>query len=152
MPQSRKPRAIRTRFPSMRIDDQPIAAINTTPLIDLMLVLIIMFIVTLPMRENKVPLDLPTNPTPPAVPPPVHRLDLDAAGQARLDGVPIADSALRARLAAIAADPAHPALHFSPDGATRYERVDQVLADIRGAGITSLGLVDAARFEADIAG
>ena len=121
-------------------------------LLDTMLVLIIMFIVALPMRENKVPLDLPTNPTPPAVPPPVHRLDLDAAGQARLDGVAIADSALRARLAAIAADPAHPALHFSPDGATRYERVDQVLADIRGAGITSLGLGDAARFEADIAG
>lgn len=88
----------------------------------------------------------------PAVPPPVHRLDLDAAGQARLDGVAIADSALRARLAAIAADPAHPTLHFSPDGATRYERVDQVLADIRIAGITSLGLVDAARFEGAVAG
>lgn len=141
------PRYIRTRFLQPQGDFAPIATINTTPLIDMMLVLLIMFIVAIPLRNHKLPLDLPTG-GPTGEQRPIHRLDVDAAGALRWDGRPIAPTALPARLAAVAADPADPALHLRADGEARYERVDQVLADIRRAGVTRLGFLDNQRFEA----
>jgi biopolymer transport protein ExbD len=132
---------------------QPVAAlyepgpvINTTPLIDLMLVLLVMFIVSIPVATHKVPLDLPSGePGPVAV---VHRLDLDAAGRLFWDGRPIAEAALPRQLARLAADPGDPELHIAADGATRYERVDETLAAIRRAGITRMGFVGNERFAA----
>lgn len=123
-------------------DDRPIAAINTTPLIDMMLVLLIMFIVAMPTRTHQVPLDLPPpRPAPPETRP-VHRLDIDASGRTLWDGRMVAAPELRARLAMLAADPADPALHLNADGAARYERVDQILADVHRAGVTRLGFVN----------
>ena len=130
----------------------PIAAINTTPLIDMMLVLLIMFIVAIPLGTHKVPLDLPPPVPGPADTRPAHRLDIGAAGQTLWDGRIVAPDELRARLAALAADPAQPALHLDADGAARYELVDQILADIQRAGVTRLGFVDNARFVEAIAG
>ena len=115
--------------------------INTTPLIDLLLVLLVMLIVTIPVATHRMPLDLP-RPTPPlGTPPPVHRLAIDAAGRLSWDGRPIADSELAPRLAAMAADPAAPVLHLAADGEARYERVDQTLAMVLRAGITRMGFV-----------
>lgn len=129
----------------------PIASINTTPLIDMMLVLLIMFIVAIPLSTHKVPLDLPP-PVPGAADPrPVHRLDIDAAGQTLWDGRAVTAVELRTRLAALAADPAQPALHLDADGAARYELVDQILADVQRAGVSRLGFVDNARFAEAIA-
>lgn len=128
------------------VDSAPIATINTTPMIDMMLVLLILFIVSIPMRTHNVPLDLPQpGPARPDLRP-VHRLDVDAAGRVRWDGVAVDDLALRRALAAQARDPARPDLHLNADGEARYERVDQVLAAIRNAGVTRLGLVDNRRF------
>ncbi len=124
----------------------PIAAINTTPLIDMMLVLLIMFIVAIPLGTHKVPLDLPPLTPGPVDNRPVHRLDINAAGQTMWDGGDVAPAELRARLAALAADPARPVLHLDADGAARYELVDQILADIQRAGVTRLGFVNNARF------
>lgn len=124
---------------------QPIATINTTPLIDMMLVLIIMFIVAIPLQTHKVPLDLPGGVTP-GPERPVHRLAITADGRLLWDGTALNEPALRARLAALAADPAEPELHLQPDGEARYELVDHVLADIRRAGVTRLGFVDNQRF------
>ncbi len=141
------PRPIRTRFYTPPDIYQPIAAINTTPLIDMMLVLLIMFIVAIPLRTHEVPLDLPA-PAPPATAPrPVHRLDIAAGDALRWDGRPIAAAELRTRLAGLAADPADPELHLAAVGDARYERVDQVLADIQRAGITRLGFVGNHMFE-----
>lgn len=136
----------RLRLHAPREDYSPIAAINTTPLIDMMLVLLIMFIMAIPLSTHKVPLDLPP-PVPGAPDPrPVHRLDIDAAGRAIWNGRAVTDAELRGRLAAAAADPADPALHFNPESEARYARVDQILADVQRAGITRLGLVDGRRF------
>ncbi|MGE3420339.1 MAG: ExbD/TolR family protein, partial [Bradyrhizobium sp.] len=72
---------------------------------------------------------------------PVHRLAIDAAGQTYWNGTRVDAIALRRQLSATAADPARPDLHLDADGAARYERVDQVLAAIRRAGVTRLGIV-----------
>lgn len=133
---------------------QPISAINTTPLIDLMLVLLIMFILSIPIATHKVPLDLPSpGPTPTAaVPPPVHRLSLDAAGHLHWNGRAIADPQLNPLLARVAADPTDPELHILVDGDTRYERVDETLAAIHRAGVVRLGFVGNERFASAIDG
>lgn len=122
----------------------PIASINTTPLVDVMLVLLIMFIMIIPVASHKVPLDLP--PPAPGQPAPAHRLDIRADGSLLWNGSPLAGEALPARLVALVGDPARPSLHLNADGETRYERVDQVLAQIRTAGVTRLGFVDNRRF------
>ena len=113
--------------------------INTTPLIDLMLVLLVMLILSIPIATHKVPLDVPIGP--PGEPAPFHRLDLDAAGRYAWDGQPITDVELAPRLRRMATDPAQPVLHFAVDGETRYERVDQTLAVVLRAGVTRMGFV-----------
>ncbi|HEV2818649.1 MAG TPA: biopolymer transporter ExbD [Allosphingosinicella sp.] len=143
-------RPIRTHFYAPKGDYAPIAAINTTPLIDMMLVILIMLIVAIPMTTHKVPLDLP--PPVPGTPPPSHRLAVDAAGALAWDGAPLAGAALPARLAALAADPARPALLLDAADEARYERVDELLAAIRRAGVTRLGFVNTQRFAGGFGG
>ena len=128
-------------------DFEPIAAINTTPLIDMMLVILIMLIVSIPMTTHKVPLNLPSNRPVPQIPP-IHQLAILASGALVWDGQALDAAALRARLDAFQADPAQPVLELNADGEARYERVDQVLADIRRAGVTRLGFVGNERFAA----
>jgi len=125
--------------------DAPMSELNTTPLIDVMLVLLIMFIITIPISTHKVPLDLPQGPPTPRAEPVVYRLDLNAAGQASLDGMPVSDAELPTRLAAIAGQPLAE-LHLRTDGATPYERFDRVLAAIKRAGVERLGMIDNQRF------
>ena len=125
-------------------DLEPIADINTTPLVDVMLVLLIMFILIIPVGTHKVPLDLPSGPA--GEPPQTHRLDMDAAGRLFWDGRPIAGAELTQRLRALAADPAEPVLEITADAETRYERFDEVLAAVRRAGITRMGFVGQHRF------
>ncbi|HYG28604.1 MAG TPA: biopolymer transporter ExbD [Allosphingosinicella sp.] len=125
-------------------ETQPIADINTTPLVDVMLVLLIMFILIIPVSTHEVPLDLPV--PAPGEPPQTHRLDLDAAGRLFWDGRPVAAAELTGRLRALAADPAQPALEINADAETRYERFDQVLAAVRRAGVTRMGFVGQHRF------
>ena len=122
--------------------------INTTPLIDLMLVLLVMLMLSIPMATHEMPLDVPPPPpeTPQGPPPPVHRLDVDAAGALSWDGRPIADAELPARLARMMRDPAEPVLHFAADGETRYARVDETLAIVLSAGVTRMGFVGNAQF------
>ncbi|HYI65056.1 MAG TPA: biopolymer transporter ExbD [Allosphingosinicella sp.] len=136
------------RFYAPQGDFAPIATINTTPLVDVMLVLLIMFIIIIPVASHKVPVDLPPpDPAAIAVPPPVHRLDIAAGGGLAWDGAPLAAASLPARLRALAADPDRPVLHLNADGEARYEQVDIILADIARAGVTRLGFVDNRRFE-----
>lgn len=127
---------------------EPISTINTTPLIDLMLVLLIMFILAVPVATHKVPLDLPTAaPLPQPLPPPlVHRLSLDAAGRLDWNGRTVTDRQLLPLLAQLARDPSDPELHINVDPETRYERVDIILAEIRRAGVDRLGFVGNERF------
>ena len=115
--------------------------INTTPLIDLMLVLLVMLIISMPVANHRMPLKLPPPDPGMRTPPPSHRLDVDAAGRLSWDGQPIAEAELGPRLARMAADPAQPLLNFAAAAETRYERVDEALALVLRARITRLGFV-----------
>jgi len=119
----------------------PIATINTTPLIDMMLVILIMVIVAIPISSHKVPLDLPPPDPRVATPPPSHLLAIAPDGALAWDGAVLAAAALPGRLAALRDDPERPVLHLQAAGEARYERVDQVLAEIARAGVTRLGFV-----------
>ncbi|PTD18302.1 ExbD/TolR family protein [Sphingomonas fennica] len=127
-------------------DPRPMVEMNTTPLIDVLLVLLIMMILTVPVVTHKVAIDLPGDGRRDAAPPPVHRLDIAASGALSWDGAPVAVAALPARLAGHRADPAGPILHVRADGEAPYGVVDQTLAAIKRARIDRIGLVDNARY------
>ena len=128
-------------------DGEPISELNTTPLIDVMLVLLIMFIITVPIATHKVPLDLPGPTPPPTEKPVVHKLELDAAGRITLDGAATTLEALPGRLSVIAREP-NADLLLRADGEAPYERFDQLLARVKRAGITRLGMTDNEKFVA----
>lgn len=123
---------------------QPFAQINITPLIDVMLVLLIMFILTIPAATHKVPLDLPRAGGHAAPPAETHRLRIAEDGALSFDGATIDEPALRTRLAAVAAGGS--TLQLETASEARYARFDQILADIKRSGITRLGFVGNERF------
>jgi len=122
---------------------------NTTPLIDVMLVLLIMFIITIPIQTHSIGVDLPTTPDPAATVPvnPVkNRLTVDAAGAIRWNGIAVDRLTLRQYLAASLRLPAEPELQFQPDADARYVIVNEVLADVRRSGVTNMGFVGNEKF------
>jgi biopolymer transport protein ExbD len=125
------------------VEAEPLSAMNMTPLIDVLLVLLVMMILTIPMITHKVPVDLPRSGL--VGPPVTHRIDLDAGGRLAWNGAPIPDTALPARLAAMLREP-NARLEIRADAAARYERFDQTLAVIKRAGVTKLGFVGNERF------
>lgn len=118
-------------------EPQLIGELNITPLIDVMLVLLVMFIITLPAMTHKVPIDLPGGPNP-NLPQETHRLVLARGGSLTLDGRAVSDADLPARLKAMRADP-QAVLTMRTDPEARYERFDQTLAIVKRAGVTRLG-------------
>jgi biopolymer transport protein ExbD len=122
--------------------------INTTPLIDVMLVLLVMLIITIPIQLHTVNLNMPVgSPPPPVVQPEVVKIDVDATGVVYWNGVGLPDrDALEARLAAAAAQPVQPELHLRPDKASKYEVVAGVLASSQRLGLTKIGIVGSEQF------
>jgi len=122
----------------------PISEINITPLIDVMLVLLIVLILSIPVASHKVPLNLPQPGQPSPLKPEPHRLDMAANGSLLWDLKPIPDGALPGLLAAGQRSPTFE-LQMRVDPAARYERFDAVLAQIRRAGVERLGFLDQPR-------
>lgn len=120
---------------------QPISAINTTPIIDVMLVLLVMMILSLPAPTHKIPIDLPTPGSAAGAPPPIHRIDIAATGALSWDGAMVSAVALDARLAAFARDPARPQLHIATAAETPYFAFNRALAQVKRAGIERIGFV-----------
>ena len=121
--------------------------INTTPLIDVMLVLIIMLIITIPAQLHAVNLDMPK--TSPAAPkdPMVVRIDIDAQSQWRWNGKPIDNrEELEAQLKQAAALQPQPQLHIRAHGQARYEAAVTVLTTAQRVGLTQLGMVGNEQF------
>jgi biopolymer transport protein ExbD len=122
--------------------------INTTPLIDVMLVLIIMLIITIPAQLHSVNLDMPvassaTKKTEPMV----VRLDIEADSKLRWNGQLLADrSALESKLAEAAAQQPQPELHIRSHAQAKYEAAAAVLASAQRMGLTKLGIVGSERF------
>ena len=125
-------------------DDGPMMEINTTPLIDVMLVLLIMIIMTIPIQTHAVKIDLPQRPKDAPQPPPQtdkNKVYIDPTGQVFWNSEPVDDIRLQQYLEQTKLAPIEPELHFQPDPAARYEVVDQVMAIIKRANITKLGFV-----------
>jgi biopolymer transport protein ExbD len=120
------------------VGEQPFSTINTTPIIDVMLVLLIMFIITLPLTTHSVKIDLPRDGTVQKEPE-THRLALDSASRLTWDGAPIPEAALPARLAAFRDSGPDDFLLFRAESETRYEDFDRVLAHVKRAGVERLG-------------
>ena len=127
-----------------RDDGTPMMDMNTTPLIDVMLVLLIMFIITIPPQTHAVKVDLPIN-DPHAVKPPIdpakNTVFIDPAGQVTWNGTPVDLVTLRQYLDQTKTISPEPELHFQPHPQARYDKVDQVLAVIKRSGIAKLGFV-----------
>jgi biopolymer transport protein ExbD len=122
--------------------DEVLSEINMVPLIDVMLVLLIVFIVTLPVVRHAVTVDLPQASSQPSRDQPeTVRLSIDAQGQYHWNREAISDEALQARLAAAALQQPQPELHVQGDQAVRYERVAQAMAAAQRAGIRKMGFV-----------
>jgi biopolymer transport protein ExbD len=124
-------------------DGEPMMEMNTTPLIDVMLVLLIMFIITIPIQTHAVKIDLPQNapPTDSVIDPVKNKVAIDPAGIITWNGSPIDLLTLRQYLQQSLRLPVEPELQFQPNAATRYVTVDEVLAEIKRAGVTKLGFV-----------
>lgn len=123
-------------------EPQPIIALNMTPLVDVLLVLIVMFIMTIPIQTNAVNFDLPGKPPPILETDSVHNvLTIAPDGTARWNGVAADDATLVATLRASCAMTPQPELHLRPDSMARYERVDEVLAMTKRAAISRMGFV-----------
>lgn len=126
-----------------RDDGQPMGEINTTPLIDVMLVLLVMIIMTIPPQTHAVKVDLPVNSKnqQQQVEPDKNKLFIDAQGQVYWNSTPVDDLTLRQYLdSTVAMDP-QPELHFQPDPEARYEVVDRILSIVKRANVTKLGFV-----------
>ena len=117
--------------------------INTTPLIDVMLVLLIMLIITIPIQTHAIKMNLPVgNPPPPAVQPEVVQIDIDFDGTMMWNGTVIPDQAtLNSKLSQVAAEPVKAEIHLLPNKLVPYKDVAAVLAAAQRIGATKIGLI-----------
>ena len=123
---------------------EPMMDINTTPLIDVMLVLLIMFIITIPPATHAVKLDLPqsSNPQdPPPVDPVKNKVVITAAGGILWNGTPVNQQQLRQYLDISQQMNPLPELHLQPEPTARYVVVDEVLAITKQAKVEKMGFV-----------
>jgi biopolymer transport protein ExbD len=123
---------------------EPMLDINVTPLIDVMLVLLIMFIITLPIQTHAVKLDLPqdqTNQPPPPILPTKNKVVITADNRILWNGSPVTPDQLRLYLDATQQMDPIPELHLQPEPQARYLLVDQVLAITKRAHVEKMGFV-----------
>jgi len=123
---------------------EPMMDINTTPLIDVMLVLLIMFIITIPPQSHAVKLDLPQNQAnqpPPPIDPVKNKVVVTQAGAVLWNGAPVNLTQLRQYLDVTQQMDPIPELHLQPEPDARYELVDEVLAVTKQAKVSKMGFV-----------
>jgi biopolymer transport protein ExbD len=128
-------------------DDEPMMDINMTPLIDVMLVLLIMFIITIPVMTHAVKLDMPraTN-APSNVQPIVINLEIDFDGTVLWNGTPVEVEALEGYFRREAANDPQPELHIRPSKRAKYDVVARVLASAQRNGMRKIGFVGNEQF------
>lgn len=123
--------------------------INTTPLIDVMLVLLIMLIITIPVQLHSINLDMPVGTPPPQKKPNIVHIEVDARNVVSWNGKPLADrAALDALLLQAKAQEPQPELHIKAQAKTKYEAVAGVLASAQREGLTKIGIVGTEQFAA----
>jgi biopolymer transport protein ExbD len=129
-------------------DPEVMMDINTTPLIDVMLVLLVMLIITIPIQLHSVNLNMPTgNPPPPLVLPEIIKIDIDPSSVVYWNGLPLADrAALEDNLKAASGQAVQPELHLRPDKLAKYAIVAGVMASAQRLGLTKIGIVGSEQF------
>jgi biopolymer transport protein ExbD len=129
-------------------EDEVMVDINTTPLIDVMLVLLIMFIITIPIQTHAVKMNMPIGPSSaPPKPPEIIRIDVDFDGQIGWNGELVPNRGnLESRLMAVAAMPDQPEVHLRPNKLVQYETVAMIMASAQRLGVTKIGLVGNEQF------
>ena len=122
--------------------------INTTPLIDVMLVLLVMLIITLPIQLHSVNLNMPVgNPPPQLIKPEVLKIDIDRDSRVYWNGELLPDRAtLEQKLAEVAAQPTQPELPLRPDKGSKYNVTAAVLASAQRLGLTKIGIIGSEQF------
>lgn len=129
-------------------DPEPMVDINTTPLVDVLLVLLVMLIITIPIQLHSVNLEMPgTNTPPPPVQPQIVQIDITPAGQYLWNGQMLADrGALDQKLREAAAQAEQPEIHLRPHKRAKYESVAAALSSAQGLGLQKIGLVGDEQF------
>ncbi len=130
-------------------DGDVMVDINTTPLIDVMLVLLIMFIITIPIQTHAVKMNMPvpSKNAPPPKPPEVIRIDVDFDGTIGWNGEIIPDrSTLESKLRVVAAQPDQPEVHLRPNKLVTYKVVAMIMASAQRLGVTKIGIVGNEQF------
>jgi biopolymer transport protein ExbD len=130
-------------------ESEPIMELNTTPLIDVMLVLLVMFIITIPLQTHAVKVNLPASPPPNQPPPPktdFNTVSVNLQNQVTWNGVPIDLVTLRQYLDQTKAMTPAPELHVEPNPYARYGKVDEMLAVVKRSEVTKVGFVGNERF------
>ena len=125
-------------------NSEPMMEINTTPLIDVMLVLLIMFIITIPLQTHSVKLDLPQRPPKPPVEllnPLTNKVVVTGDGRVLWNGTQVSMVVLRQLLDMSTTMVPVPELHLQPEPEARYELVDEVLAVTKRANVRAMGFV-----------
>ena len=127
---------------------QVMMEMNTTPLIDVMLVLLVMLIITIPIQLHAVDLNLPSGKAaPPSAPPEIVHIEVDFDGSILWNGELVPDRpTLDARLADKAKQAVQPEIHLRPNKLVEYERVAAVLASAQRLGLTKIGVVGTEQF------
>ena len=123
---------------------EPMMDINMTPLIDVMLVLLIMFIITIPIQTHAVKLDLPVdqpNSPPPPIDPVKNKVVITAGGEILWNGSPVSQEQLRQYLELSQQIQPIPELHLQPEPDAKYVLVDEVLAITKRARVEKMGFV-----------
>jgi biopolymer transport protein ExbD len=129
-------------------DPDVMVDINTTPLIDVMLVLLIMLIITIPIQTHAVKLNMPVGKPPPQlVPPEVVTIELDFDGTVLWNGLVLPDRpALEGRLRGAAATQVQPEIHLRPNKLVKYEHVIAVMASAQRLGLNKIGIIGNEQF------
>ena len=127
--------------------DEVMIDINTTPLIDVMLVLIIMLIITIPIQTHAVKMNMPVGPSSaPPKPPEIVRIDIDFDGTIGWNGTVVQKDELINRLAQVAQQPDQPEVHLRPNKLVTYKVVAMVMANAQRLGVTKIGLIGNEQF------
>jgi biopolymer transport protein ExbD len=129
-------------------EDDMMVEMNTTPLIDVMLVLLIMFIITIPVQTHAVKMNMPQNTNAPqTTPPEVVRIDVDFDGTINWNGELVPNRGdLQARLYRTSLIPDQPEVHLKPNKLVTYKYVAMVMAEAQRLGVTKIGIVGNEQF------
>ena len=129
-------------------DSEVMVDINTTPLIDVMLVLLIMLIITIPIQLHSVNLNMPVGVPPQNLTKPeIVKIDIDEKSVVYWNGLPVVDRAdMEAKMRVAAEQAVQPEVHLRPNKQAKYEVVANVLASSQRIGLTKIGIIGSEQF------